>query len=411
MKKKIAVLLFLSLNILLFSESDFEQNFLQTYINVEQFFLKLGGDYGTTFFPFLNNGYGGRELGFSGAFTAIADDVCTLESNPAGTASIENTQLYFSHIKLLGDVNYNTLAYTMRLNDLGLGIGTRLLYIPFTHYDKFGYDIGNGMITYTVITLNASYNFLRSYEFFGLSLGMNAKFYIYGVPDSIASNQTTVNAIFDFGLLTRFNFLKGYKTSEKNFSFGLTLKNIGPFTNGEPPPTTVAAGLSYKPIEQIIMSADFNYLINYSAETYKNWSVHSGFEWFFTKNASILAGFTVKSNPSFSLGFNFDFEDFTLTAIYNPDFTDVARFSVSASLKLGDLGRAKQSEIIRKMYAQALRMVNDGDYEEANTALEIILQKDPGFTPAKKTLKNVKKQLETQKSLDEIIKEQQNLKF
>ncbi|HOV12894.1 MAG TPA: UPF0164 family protein [Spirochaetota bacterium] len=413
MKRFIKVFLFLSIFSCfpVFGQADFESNFLQGYLNFEQFFLKIGGDYGTTFFPFLSYGYGGREVGFSGAFTAIADDIGTLESNPAGTSSLNSSELSFSHNKLMGDVNYNTLAYTMRFNELGFGIGTRMLYIPFTHYDKFGYDVGNGVINYTVVTFNASYNFLKSYEYFGLSVGSNIKLYIYGVPESIATNQSRVNIAFDFGVLTKFNFLKGYKKIEKNFGVGLVIKNIGPFTDNEPPPTTFSVGISYKPIEEVLMSVDFNYLINYSSETYKNWSLKTGFEWTFTKYSSLLAGVTIKSSPSFSLGFSLNFDDFKISAVYNPDFIDVARFSVSATLKLGDLGRKNRELSIKKMYSESLKLINDGNFTEAKVLLEKILEKDSGFTPAKKSLKNALRQIETQKNLEEVIEKQRELKY
>lgn len=395
----------------LHGQTDFENNFLQSYLNFEQFFLKIGGDYGTTFFPFLNYGYGGREVGFSGAFTAIADDIGSLEANPAGTSSLTNSELSFSHNKLMGDVNYNTLAYTMRFNELGLGVGARTLYIPFTHYDKFGYDVGAGVINYTVLTFNASYTFFKTYEFFGLSVGSNIKLYIYGVPETIANNQSRVNVAFDFGILTKFNFLKGYKKIDKNFGVGVVIKNLGPFTEGAPPPTTFSVGISYKPIDEILMSVDFNYLINYSEDTYKNWSVKSGFEWSFTKYSSLLAGFTIKSSPSFSLGFALNFEDFKIAAIYNPDFIDVARFSISATLKLGDLGRGKKELSVKKMYAESLKLINDGSYKEAKVLLEKILQKDGGFTPAKKSLKNALRQIEIQKNLEEVIEKQRELRY
>jgi hypothetical protein len=401
--KRFLLIIYLVLSFFIFSQSDYETNFLQGYLNFEKAFLQLSGDYGTTFFPFLNLGYGGRESGLSQAFTGVADDIGTLESNPAGTSSLKQTELFFSHVKLMGDVNYNTLAYTMRFNDLAFGIGARVLYMPFVHFDQFGENVGDGVITNTVITCNLSYNFLRSYEFFGLSVGANAKLYIYGVPDEIASNQTKVNAAFDVGLLTRFNFLKAYNRAEKNFGIGLTIANLGPFTDEEPPPTTISLGISYKPIYQLMFAIDFNYLINYSSYTYKNWSVNVGIEWKFTKYSSIMGGVTIKSSPSFSLGVNVEFDDFKITAVYSPDLVDVSKFSISASLKLGDLGREKKETEVKKMYSNALRLMSEGNYDLAIDQLKEIIKKDRTFTPAKKSLAQCHKQNETQKDLDIII--------
>ena len=148
-------------------------------------------------------------------------------------------------------------------------------------------------------------------------------------------------------------YLNSYNKVEKNFSVGIAIKNLGPFTDGEPPPTTASIGISYKPIDQLLFSTDFNYLIDYTELTYLNWSVNSGIEWKFTKYSSLLCGVTIKSSPSFSLGFMLDFEDFKITATYNPDFVDVAKFSISASLKLGDMGR-KKKDCRLKIYIQML---------------------------------------------------------
>lgn len=399
-------LLIISFSFSLFGESSFENNFLQSYLNFENAFLQISGDYGTTFFPFLNMTYGGRDAAFSGAFTAVADDISALEKNPAATASLRYTELFFSHNKIMGDVNYNAIAYSMRLNDLGFGAGVRVLYLPFTHYDKFGVDIGNGVISYSVITLNASYNLLRTYDFFGLSIGGNVKLYVYNVPDTIAEEQSRTNVVFDLGLLSRFNFLKAYYLPEKNFSLGFAVKNLGPFTDGEPPPTTLTFGFSYKPVAKVLITSDVNMLINYSDMTYKNWSVNGGLEVQFTKFSSLIAGMTIKSNPSFALGVNFDFEDFSITALYNPDFVDLFRFSVSASLKLGDLGRGKKEELIKKMFARALRLINDGNHKAAREVLLKILEKDPGYSPAKKRLEYSKKLIELEDNFERLSEEQ-----
>jgi len=403
MKRALLLLLFISFSINIYPQADYESNFLQGYLQFEQLFQKLSGDYGTTFFPFLNLGYGGRELGLSNAFTGVADDISTLEANPAGTASLNFTEFFFSHNKLMGDVNYNTLAYTMRFNNLGFGLGGRILYMPFTHFNEYGENVGSGVITYSVITCNLAYNFLHSYKWFGLSVGTNVKLYIYGVPESIAPNQTKINAAFDIGLLTRFNFLKAYNRPEKNFSLGLVVSNLGPFTDGEPPPTTISLGIAYKPIYQLLFSVDFNYLINYSETTWKNWSVSTGIEWKFTKYSSLLAGVTIKSSPSFSLGINIEFEDFKITAVYNPDFVDVSKFSISASLKLGDLGRGKKAVLVNKMYSNALKLMSEGNYEAAKDVLIEILKNDYSYTPAKESLKYCKKQIQIQNELNIML--------
>jgi hypothetical protein len=398
----ITIFLLLFSSVFIFRQADYETNFLQSYLQFEQAFQQLNGNYGTTFFPFLTMGYGGRERGLSGAFTSVADDITTIESNPAGTASLKDTELFFSHAKLMSDVNYNTMAYTIRFNDLGCGVGARVLYMPFTHFSELGDNLGSSVISYSVFTFNLSYNLLRSYDFFGLSVGTNVKLYVYGVPDVLAANQSKVNLVFDLGLLSRFDLFKFYNKVEKNFSIGIVVKNLGPFTDNEPPPTTASIGLSYKPIDQLLFSTDFNYLIDYTALTYLHWSVNTGIEWKFTKFSSFLAGATIKSSPSFSLGFMLDFEDFKITATYNPDFVDVAKFSISASLKLGDMGREKKRLQIKSLYSNALNLINQSNYKDAKDVLVEILKLDYAFTPAKKNLDFCNKQISSDKEINDL---------
>ncbi|HBD95830.1 MAG TPA: hypothetical protein DDY71_05815 [Spirochaetia bacterium] len=409
MKIRLMCFIFLFTFSFFLSSEDFENNFLGGYLDFEKLFLNMNGDYGVTFFPFLERSYGGRDLGLSGAFTGVADDVSTIEANPAGTSTLQNTELFFSHSKLYGDINYNALAYTMRFNELGFGMAVRMAYLPFTHYDMLGFESGSGIISYTIINFNGSYNFLRTYERFGLSLGTNIKLYIYGVPDTIIANQSSVNIAFDFGLLTRFNFLKFHKTIQKNFSVGLVVQNIGPFTENEPPPTSINLGFGYRPIKKLLITSDLHYMINYSEFTYQNWNYRAGVEVHVTDYFSFLGGVSIKSSPSASIGINLEFDQFRLTAVYNPDLVDLAQFSISGSIKFGDMGRAKRQKKIDDLYTNVLVLINESMYSEAELILNEILSMSPNYTPAKRTINMVLKHTELYKRIRQVIDESEQI--
>jgi len=80
---------------------------------------------------------------------------------------------------------------------------------------------------------------------------------------------------------------------------------------------------------------------------------------------------------------------------------------MSASLKLGDFGRNDKTLMIKKMYSEALRMMNEGDYLQAKELLEKVVQRDYSFVPAKTTLDICNKHLSIEKGL-EIIDETKN---
>jgi hypothetical protein len=79
-------------------------------------------------------------------------------------------------------------------------------------------------------------------------------------------------------------------------------------------------------------------------------------------------------------------------------------FSISASLKLGDLGRSKKSQQVKEMYSQALKLMNQGNYQNAYELLQEILIKDRTYTPAKTSLQYCKKQIDIEDDLNLIIK-------
>lgn len=389
--------------------SDFENNVLGTFLDIEKFFLDLSGEYGTNFFPFLNNSYGGRDQAFSQAFTAVADDISGIEANPAITSILNQTAFFFSHTKLFGDINYNALAYSMRFNELGFGVSFRMAYMPFTRYDMLGYEAGNGLISYSVINLNASYNFFRSYEQFGLALGTNVKFYIYGVPDSIYPNQSMVNVAFDLGLITRFNILKIHNDIEKNFSIGIVAKNFGPFTDGEPPPSSLNVGVSYRPIRNIMITTDLQYFLDYKTMDIRNFAYIPAAEFVLTNFFSIVTGFKIRSSPSASLGINLNFEQFDLSFTYNPDLVDLVQFSISGSIKLGDMGRGKKQHRVDLLYGQVVGYISRSEYAEAEEVLQKILTISPNYNPAKRTLKVVQQHNLMFEQLQEVIKESETI--
>ncbi len=74
---------------------------------------------GTTAAPFLSIGQGARALSMGGAFVAVADDPSSMYWNPAGIADINGVSLIVDHTQWLADIQYNYLAGTIHLGDLG----------------------------------------------------------------------------------------------------------------------------------------------------------------------------------------------------------------------------------------------------------------------------------------------------
>ena len=93
---------------------------------------------GLTAFPTLLIPMGGRFEAMGTAFTAVADDASYIESNPAGSASLTYTELSFYHNDWIADTNIESVTFTTRKHNLGIGAAGKFLYVPFTEYNTFG---------------------------------------------------------------------------------------------------------------------------------------------------------------------------------------------------------------------------------------------------------------------------------
>jgi hypothetical protein len=193
---------------------------------------------GLTLFPSLFIPLGGKNEGMGTAFTAVANDISFIESNPAGSSLLPKTELAFLHHSWIMDSNIEGVTYVTRLDNLGLAAAGKFLYVPFNEKDGWGQAGGKGYYIEAIVTANLSYNLFKSYYFDGLALGINVKGAYMGIPESIYPDQSYITAMVDVGILTRFNLFKFYNANDKNFSIGATFKNFSPIPSDDPLPTT-----------------------------------------------------------------------------------------------------------------------------------------------------------------------------
>ena len=360
---------------------------------------------GLTTFPILLIPLGGRFESLGTAYTAVADDSGYLEANPSASSVLNFTELSFLHNNWIADSRIEGVVYTMRFNDLGIGFGGKFLYVPFTEYDFWGEreSGGSGYYSESVATANISYNFFSSYYFYGLAVGANVKIAYRNIPESILPGQSALAALFDFGTLTRFNFLKFFSSRSRNFSLGAVLKNLGPMVMDEPLPTMVTLGLAYSPLRPLTISYDLNLPISYG-QANEEINMAGGLEVAFTDFFAVQGGFHYRgSNPRISLGGTIDFARISLNVNYTLDLTSQAkpfdRFSVEAKLNLGDQGRLALRLKVDEYYLAGLKAFSEGDLETAIQNWEEALELDPQFAPAREFLQEALRQLENREKL------------
>ncbi len=387
---------------LLYSEySDF-------YFDWEEYFARRGDpNTGLTVFPTLLIPMGGNYEGMGTAYTAVASDSGYIEANPSGSSILKMTELSFLHHNWIADSNIEGVVYSIRFNDLGIGVGGKFLYLPFTRYDPWGERQGKGYYSETVATLNVSYNFFSNYYFSGVALGTNVKIAYRNVPIAIYPDQSAFSAMVDVGVLTRLDFLKLFISRSKNFSLGAAVKNLGAFALGEPLPTVATVGVAYSPIRPVTLAFDLNLpfsldQVNYPAES---WNIASGFNVIVTDFLSVQSGVQLKGdNPRFSVGSTLELDNISFVANYNLDLSGqmspVDKFSVEAKLNLGDMGRAELQKKSEELYLDGLEAYAKGDIPEAIKHWEMVLQVDPKFIPARENIETATRALQLQKEIE-----------
>ncbi|MDC7232114.1 MAG: UPF0164 family protein [Spirochaetales bacterium] len=389
-----------------------------TYANISDIF-GIDPNAGTNSFLTLLIPSGGKYEGMGTAFTAMSLDSGFLDANPAGSSFIQNSELTFFHNNWIADTNLESVTYTSRWEDFGVGLGGKFLYLPFTGIDDWGDRARNddgsyssGYYTETVMTLNAAYTFLDNYYYHGLAVGANFKMAYRGVPYSIAPDQSAVALMADVGIQTKFNVLKFYSSRDKNFAFGLVVKNLGSefIADPDPLPSMISTGIAYSPIRPMTWAFDVNIPFNLDGSDAEKVSYAAGLDLSMTSFLSVQSGFQIKTGlPRFSVGSSLDLEKFSVTANYTLDLTtqvtSLDRFSLALKLNLGDFGRMSRVERSQLLYLQGLEEYANGDISKAIAYWEESLEVRPDFTPAAQMIETARKTLE----LNQVIEESQTI--
>lgn len=348
---------------------------------------------------------GGNREGMGTAYTAVASDVGYIESNPAASSQLTITEVSLSHREWIADVSLDSLVYTIRIKDLGLGVAGKFVPIAFTGYDSYGNDEGGSYITETVIIANASYNLWNNYRnnlvFDGLALGANLKVAYRGVPVALAQGQSGLGVMLDLGALTRFNFLKTYRSRAKNFSAGATIRNLGPNVRGEPLPTMLSLGVAYAVVRPVLLSFDLNVPISFQPDVYpaERINVAAGMDVTVADFLSIQAGLWMRgANPRVTIGATVDLSRTALVVNSSIDQSGV-HFSLEAKVNLGDLGRGARQARIDDLFARSIKAYAAGDYESAASLSEEVLSIRPDHVHAELVLKLARDSLTTQSEI------------
>ncbi|HAK45913.1 MAG TPA: hypothetical protein DCO79_08355 [Spirochaeta sp.] len=400
--------IFFTLLFILFISPIFASEYSDYYSAITNI-TALTGDLntGTTVFPLLRIPAGGKAEAMGTAQTAVASDSSSIMFNPAVTSVLDLTELSFTHNDWISDTSVESVNFTTRFDDLGVGAGFKMLYLPFTAYDEWAEAYAKGYPLEAILSLNASYNLFSSFYFDGVSTGISFKAGYRQISSVFYANQSSFAVMGDLGLYTSFDFLKFYNSRNRNFSVGAVLRNAGVETLGEALPTEFSAGIAYSPLQPLNIAVDFNLPINLLGDPVEQWYLAGGIEAVMTDFFSFQGGFNWRgSNPRISLGSTIDLADVAFNINYTQDLTTstdaLDRFSIEAKIKLGDEGRYERRQIVDELYIAGLEAYANGDLEKAISYWEAALKVDNNFTPAEEFIASASRSIDLLKSMEEL---------
>ena len=362
---------------------------------------------------------GGMYQSMGTAYSAVLKDSGYLEANPAGSALLKDTEISIYHNDWIGESRLEAGIFTIRDADLGIGLGAKLLYLPFTAINTWGERYRNpwstetakGYYTEFVGTANLAYNLFHTFYFSGLTVGGSLKFASRSVPETIAQGQSASALIFDFGAITKVNFLKFYYSRENNLAFAVTMKNLGLPVSGDPLPSSMVIGLAYNPIKPMTFSFDITvpfYLstpLGLDLAGAEGISEAIGLNWALLETLGVQAGLNLKAGlPRLSAGVTVLIDSLTMNLNYTVDLmtslTPFDRVSIEIKMNLGDLGRQDRETAAREYYLAGIEFYAKGNLEEAIVQWEKALAILPNFLPALEMTRTASKAVELQKQME-----------
>ena len=383
---------------------------------------------GTTSFRSLLIPFGGRSESLGSAFTGLSDDISFLQFNPAGSALQKQTQLSVFHNAWIADSKLDTIAYTTRFKNLGLGTYFSCFYVPFSEYNNWGDKVSSSYYSESVFALNVAYNFLAGYDFKGITVGASLKTAWRGMPDytdkdsdeiisTSGISQSSLAFMADFGAMLQFNFLKFFASRDPNVRIGIAAQNLGAGFTGfskkieadDGLPSSFSVGISIKPLKYLTFSADFKLPVNFFYATLLKPYIGFGASVQFTDFLAVLAGFEIKGgNPKISAGFEFEISKIRMNFNYSLDLTTsyspVNKISLCAKMLLGDRGRSDFDSKVDELYKAGLVYYTEGKWEEAIETWNECLKLNRRFDPARKGIASAESIIYTIQTAEEFKK-------
>jgi long-subunit fatty acid transport protein len=256
---------------------------------------------GTSSGQFLKIGVGARAVGLGESFVAVANDPSAIYWNPAGLASLQRSEMEFSHVTWPGDVNFEHLTWVVPSRRFGGSFAVQfgMLSTELNETSELQ-PFGTGR-SFFFSDAVAGVAYARRWTD-KLLVGAGVK-YVHEDLGSDVGGPTTGSMLFDFGSIFYLG-LGSVRIATSLANFGSEMRPSGnyvsPYTgevrsyDGFDPPIMFRYGMAFEPIEnsrnKLTTSLEFNQPADNSLRT------KAGFEWTLNNVFALRTGYSFNAD-------------------------------------------------------------------------------------------------------------------
>jgi hypothetical protein len=349
---------------------------------------------------------GGLYTNTGQAGVASTTDTSYSEINPATTSFQTISTLSLYHNDYISDSSIEYVSYNFQKDQFGFQTSFKALHMPFVGYNAWGAITSKqGTYSESIASFNTSYLVGKNFNWDGISFGTTLKLGYRGVSQAIYANQSSLSLAFDVGALAQFNFLKFYASRDKNFSVGVSLRNLGwEFVlSPDSLPSLMSIGLSYRIIRPVQILMDFNIPLDYYA-----YYGAIGVNVQIARMWSMQAGLLIQPDrPKLSIGSVVHLNRINLVIGYTLDplsrLEMFDRFSIGITINTHDTKALLIRDNVQEQYLTGLNCYASGDLLRAKMYFENALALDPHYNPAEDMLSTVNKEIELSNDLMKML--------
>lgn len=297
--------------------------------------LLASGTNGTSGAAFLQLGVGGRAISMGEAYTAATEDLNSIYYNPAGLGTLRYPELTVMHQELILDSRLENCTFSYPLYKGFIAGSNTSFWVP--SFDKINI---NGEKTGKVSFYNNATTVGYGISLFDFEFGMSLK-YIYQRIDTFNYNSVAA----DFGVLKRLYLYSPFETNTRNFSIGMSIRNIGLGVSNAPLPRSISIGFSYNLTKWFAFNLDLSEDIIDTTGLYdftygfdESFKLKTGVEFNYKQLLFLRSGYKFNDGSSYTggLGFNYVIGNvsFNLDTAYSYASALGSNYSVSVTFKL-----------------------------------------------------------------------------